>query len=57
MWTVPKIRGIMPEAVFAKTIFYWEGPGEETGEGNEIYEPSEAGEDDPSWIVYVAAVK
>ncbi|MDA7991059.1 MAG: class I SAM-dependent methyltransferase [Gammaproteobacteria bacterium] len=57
MWTLPEIREIMHEAGFAKTIVYWEGTDEETGEGNDIYEPSEVGEDDPSWIVYVAAVK
>lgn len=57
MWTLPEIREIMREAGFTRSVVYWEGTDEETGEGNDIYTPSEIGEDDPSWIVYVAAVK
>ena len=57
IWTLPEIREILAEAGFAKSIVYWEGTDEKTGEGNDIYSPSETGDDDPSWIVYVAAVK
>jgi len=57
MWTLPEIREIMLEAGFAKSLVYWEGTDEESGEGNDIYTQSEVGEDDPSWIVYVAGVK
>lgn len=57
MWTLPEIRELLSEAGFSKSIVYWEGTDPKTGEGNDIYVPTEKGEDDPSWIVYVAAQK
>lgn len=57
MWTLPEIREIMAEAGFAKSVVYWEGTDAETGEGTDEYAPAEVGDDDPSWIVYVAGVK
>ena len=57
MWTLPEIREVLAEAGFSRSTVYWEGTDEETGEGNDIYSPTEEGEDDPSWIVYVVAEK
>ncbi len=57
MWTIPEIREVLAEAGFSRSTVYWEGTDEETGEGNDIYSPTEEGEDDPSWIVYVVAEK
>jgi len=57
MWTLPEIRETLADAGFAKSTVYWEGTDEKTGEGNDIYTPTEEGEDDPSWIVYIVAEK
>jgi len=57
MWTLPEIRETLADAGFAKSTVYWEGTDEETGEGNDIYTPTEVGDDDPSWIVYIVAEK
>ena len=57
LWTLPEIRELLAEAGFSKSTVYWEGTDEETGEGNDIYSPTEVGEDDPSWIVYIVAEK
>ena len=57
MWTLPEIRNLLEEAGFGKSTVYWEGTDEETGEGNDEYAPTEEGEDDPSWIVYIVAEK
>lgn len=57
MWTLPEIREVLAEAGFSRSTVYWEGTDEKTGEGNDIYSPTEEGEDDPSWIVYVVAEK
>ncbi len=55
LWTVPEVREILHEAGFARTTVYWQGTDEETGEGNGEFEPSEMGEADPAWIVYIVA--
>ncbi len=55
LWTLPEIREVLSEAGFAKSTVYWEGTDKKTGEGNDVYSPTEKGEDDPSWIVYVVA--
>ena len=57
MWTPPEIRESLEDAGFSKSTVYWEGTDEETGEGNDEYSATEVGEDDPSWIVYIAAEK
>ena len=57
MWTLPEIRNLLTEAGFKRSTVYWEGTDEETGEGNDEYTPTEQGEDDPSWIVYITAEK
>lgn len=57
MWILPEIRDLLKEAGFARSTVYWEGTDKKTGEGNDKYAPTEKGEDDPSWIVYIAAEK
>lgn len=57
LWTLPEIRELLAEAGFSKSTVYWEGTDEKTGEGNDIYSPTEHGDDDPSWIVYISAEK
>lgn len=57
LWTLPEIRELLAEAGFCKSTVYWEGTDEETGEGDNIFTPTEQGEDDPSWIVYIVAEK
>ena len=57
MWTLPEIRNLLAEAGFTRSTVYWEGTDKKTGEGNDKYFATEQGEDDPSWIVYIAAEK
>ncbi len=57
MWTLPELQEILVEAGYRKVQVYWEGTDEETGEGNGEYFPTNEGEDDPSWIVYIVAEK
>ena len=57
MWTLPELQEILKEAGFSKVQVYWEGTDEETGEGNGEYFPTNEGEDDPSWIVYIVSEK
>lgn len=57
MWSIAEIRELLDEAGFTKSTVYWEGTDAKTGEGNDIYSPSERGDDDPSWVVYIAAEK
>ncbi len=53
MWTLPELQELMKEAGFSNVQVYWEGTDEETGEGNGDYYPTNIGDDDPSWIVYL----
>jgi cyclopropane fatty-acyl-phospholipid synthase-like methyltransferase len=57
MWTLPELQEILTEAGFSKVQVYWEGTDEETGEGSGEYFPTNQGEDDPSWIVYIVSEK
>ena len=57
MYTLPEIRDILKDAGFKKSTIYWEGWDEDEEEGNGIYEPSEKGEADPGWVVYITAEK
>ena len=57
MYTLPEIRDILKDAGFTKSTIYWEGWDEDEEEGNGIYEPSEKGEADPGWVVYITAEK
>lgn len=57
LWTVPEIREILIEAGFARATVYWQGTEEETGEGNGEFTPTERGEADPAFIVYIVAEK
>lgn len=57
MWTLPELQELMYEAGFSKVTVYWEGTDEESGKGNGEYYPVEHGQDDPCWIVYLAAEK
>ena len=55
LWTLPELREILEEAGFARSTVYWEGTEEDTGEGDGVFEPTERGEADQAWIVYVVA--
>ncbi|MCP5152358.1 MAG: class I SAM-dependent methyltransferase [Ectothiorhodospiraceae bacterium] len=57
LWTLPEIREILAEAGFRRNTVYWQGTDEDSGEGNGEFEPSEVGEADPAWIVYIVAEK
>lgn len=55
LWSLPEIRELLSEAGFLRSTVYWQGTNEETGEGNAVFEPTEQGEADASWIVYLVA--
>ncbi len=57
LWTLPEIQELLKEAGFSKVQVYWEGTDKKTGEGNGEYYPTNKGEDDPSWIVYIVSEK
>jgi len=57
MWTLPELQELMTEAGFSNVQVYWEGTDEDTGEGNGDYYPTNIGDDDPSWIVYIVGEK
>ncbi len=57
MWSLPEIREILEEAGFRKSTVYWEGTEEDSDEGNGVFEPTEIGEADPSWVAYIVAEK
>ena len=55
LWTLPEIREVLEEAGFTRSTVYWEGTDEESGEGDGDFKPTERGEADPAWIVYMIA--
>ena len=55
LWSLPEIRELLSEAGFSRSTVYWEGSDEETGEGNGVFEPTEEGEADDAWLVYMVA--
>ncbi|MBT8421356.1 MAG: class I SAM-dependent methyltransferase [Gammaproteobacteria bacterium] len=55
LWTLPEILEILEESGFRRTIVYWQGTDEETGEGNGVFTPETQGEPDPAWIAYITA--
>lgn len=55
LWSLPEIREVLSEAGFTRSTVYWQGTNEESGEGNGVFEPTEQGEADASWIVYLVA--
>ncbi|MCA9309746.1 MAG: class I SAM-dependent methyltransferase [Phycisphaerales bacterium] len=57
MWSLPEIREILEEAGFRRSTVYWEGTEEDSDEGNGVFEPTELGEADPSWVAYIVAEK
>nr|VFJ42548.1 MAG: hypothetical protein BECKDK2373C_GA0170839_100184 [Candidatus Kentron sp. DK] len=57
LWTLPEIRELLDESGFRRTVVYWQGTDEETGEGNGIFLPETRGDPDPAWIAYLTAEK
>ena len=55
LWSVPEIREVLSEAGFTRSTVYWQGTDEKSGEGDGVFEPTEQGEADPSWLVYLVA--
>jgi len=55
LWSLPEIREVLLEAGFSHVTVYWEGTDEKTGKGNGEYAPTEHGEADDAFIVYIVA--
>ena len=56
-WTIPEVRELLEEAGFRRSIVYWEGTDEKTGEGDGDWKKADSAENDPSWIAYVVGGK
>ena len=56
LWTIPELRSALEDAGFKETLVYWE-EGDEDGDGNGVYYPTEVGENDHSWVSYVMGHK
>jgi len=57
LWTLPELRELLAEAGFSKSIIYWQGWDEKTGEPNGQFAPAETADADAGWIAYIAALK
>ena len=57
LWTLPEIRELLLEAGFQRATVYWEGTDEETEEGNGEFTPTEEGDADATFLVYIVAEK
>ena len=57
LWTLPEIRELLLEAGFQCATVYWEGTDEETEEGNGEFTPTEEGDADDTFVVYIVAEK
>ena len=57
LWTLPEIQELLLEAGFKEVTVYWEGTDEESGEGNDEFDPTTIGEACPDWIAYLVADK
>lgn len=56
MWSLPELRDILEEVGFSSSFVYWEG-SDEDGEGNGIFERTDAGEECEAWVAYIVAAK
>jgi len=57
LWTLPEVREILLDSGFQRVTVYWQGDDEDSDEGNGVFEPTERGEADEAWIVYITAEK
>lgn len=57
LWTMPELRDCLADAGFKKTVVYWQGWDEETGDGDGNFTAVESADPDPGWIFYIAALK
>lgn len=56
LWTIPEIRELLAEAGFASSQVYWEQVDDD-GDGTGEFEPTDAEENQESWLVYIVAAK
>lgn len=54
LWTLPEVMDLLYEAGFRDVTVYWETE-DEGGEPSGEYQPVEAGENDPAFVVYLSA--
>jgi len=55
-WTIPEVREMLAAAGFSRSYVYWEQEDED-GEETGIWERSETGSTETSWLAYIVAVK
>lgn len=57
VWSMPELVDLLYEAGFEQVDCYFEGDEEDSDEGNGIFEKDPKGENCPSWIAYIVALK
>lgn len=54
IWTIPEVRDILKDAGFSKSVVFVEQPSKDS---SEVYEISETGDNDHTWISYVVGIR
>lgn len=57
MWYLTELRDALEDAGFSRVINYFEGTDKDGTSGNGIFRPGRRGENCPSWIAYLVALK
>jgi hypothetical protein len=57
LWQIPELELLLREAGFKRSILYWEGSDQKSGEGNGIYRPSRRGDNAPAFVCYLVGLK
>ena len=56
IWSIPELKELMLEAGFSDVCVYWEG-SDRHGNGTDVYERTEKGDNAYSWIAFVVGIK
>ncbi len=57
LWTIPEVSELLREAGFRQVDVYWEDTDAETGEGNDVFRRRKTASTEPTYIIYIVAIK
>jgi hypothetical protein len=57
LWTTPELTDVLTDAGFREVVSYFEGTDDDGESGSGEFERSDTGEECPSWLAYLVAVK
>ncbi|HWB21038.1 MAG TPA: class I SAM-dependent methyltransferase [Phycisphaerales bacterium] len=57
LWTLAELQDMMRAAGFRRTVVYWEGTDNKTGEGNGEWSVTRRGEACAGWLAYVVGIR